>query len=298
VIAVAGGLGAAVCWAIATIVSSRSSRMIGASSVLGWVMLVGVLVALGPALAVRPDGVLDPAAAVLSIVSGLAYVGALYLNYRALRIGPIGIVAPITSAEGAIAALIAVVLGEPLELAAAIMLALIVVGVVLASTAPGIAAIGPAVRLSSSGSSAHHPYGSPRSGAGFAVGAACVFGIGLVASARSVTLGMPVLWLALFARLVGVLVIALPLIATRRIRLTRAAAPFVVVAGLCEVVGTSVYTIGAQHGIAVAAVMASQFATIATIAAYLLFGERLGRFQIMGVGLVVVGVAILTLMTA
>ena len=296
VIAVAGGLGAAVCWSIATIVSSRSSRMIGASSVLGWVMLIGALVAFGPAMLVRPDGDLDPVAVTLAIVSGFAYVGGLYLNYRALRIGPVGIAAPIASTEGAIAAVIAVILGEPLEMAAAFLLVLIVLGVVLASAAPGHTVA--AGSEHSSGPSVHHQFGSSRLGAGFAVGAACVFGIWLVASARSVSLGMPVLWLAVLARLVGVVAIALPLVATRRIRLTRPAAPLVIVAGLCEVVGTSVYTIGAQDGIAVAAVMASQFATIAAIAAYLLFGERLGRLQIAGVGLVVVCVAILSLITA
>ena len=39
--AILGGVGAAFCWAGATLCSSRSSREIGASSVLAWVMLVG-----------------------------------------------------------------------------------------------------------------------------------------------------------------------------------------------------------------------------------------------------------------
>ncbi|HTC86312.1 MAG TPA: hypothetical protein VK656_06385, partial [Candidatus Acidoferrum sp.] len=61
--------------------------------------------------------------------------------------------------------------------------------------------------------------------------------------------------------------------------ITRAEAPLVAVAGVGEVLGTSVYPIGAQAGIAVAAIVASQFATIATVGAYLLFGESLGRVQ-------------------
>lgn len=40
-VAILGGLGAALSWAIATLASSRSSRMIGPISVLGWVMAVG-----------------------------------------------------------------------------------------------------------------------------------------------------------------------------------------------------------------------------------------------------------------
>jgi len=44
-IAVIGGLGAAVLWATATLCSSRSSRMLGSRVVLGWIMIVGVVVA-------------------------------------------------------------------------------------------------------------------------------------------------------------------------------------------------------------------------------------------------------------
>ena len=67
--------------------------MIGPSSVLAWVMVVGVVVAFVPALLARPDGDLDPAAAALSVVAGLAYIGGLSLIYRALRIGPVTVAA-------------------------------------------------------------------------------------------------------------------------------------------------------------------------------------------------------------
>jgi len=40
-VAILGGLGAALSWAIATLASSRSSRLIGPISVLGWVMAIG-----------------------------------------------------------------------------------------------------------------------------------------------------------------------------------------------------------------------------------------------------------------
>ena len=39
--------------------------------------------------------------------------------------------------------------------------------------------------------------------------------------------------------------------------------------------------------------MGSQFAAIAAVAAFLLFGERLGRLQVAGVVLIVVGVTVL-----
>ena len=74
--------------------------------------------------------------------------------------------------------------------------------------------------------------------------------------------------------------------------------PLVIIAGVGEVLGTSVYTIGAQGGIAIAAIIASQFATLATVLAYFIFGERLGRLQMAGVGLVVVGVTALSALSA
>ena len=43
-IALAGGLGAAVCFAVSTLGSARSSRLIGAPTVVAWMMLVGLIV--------------------------------------------------------------------------------------------------------------------------------------------------------------------------------------------------------------------------------------------------------------
>jgi drug/metabolite transporter (DMT)-like permease len=61
-----------------------------------------------------------------------------------------------------------------------------------------------------------------------------------------------------------------------------------------EVAGFALFAFGARHGIAVAAVLSSQFAAIAAIAAYLLFRERLTPVQVAGVAVIVVGVGILS----
>jgi multidrug transporter EmrE-like cation transporter len=45
-------------------------------------------------------------------------------------------------------------------------------------------------------------------------------------------------------------------------------------------------------------VLASQFAAIAALGGYVLFGERLTRLQLVGVVLILVGVATLTALTA
>jgi drug/metabolite transporter (DMT)-like permease len=46
VIAVIGGLGAALAWATSTLCSSRSSRLVEPASVVAWVMIVGLIITL------------------------------------------------------------------------------------------------------------------------------------------------------------------------------------------------------------------------------------------------------------
>ena len=64
-IAIVGGLGAAILWATATVASSRSSRMIGSRVVLAWVMIVGTIVGLPIALATGVPTDVPPEAPVL-----------------------------------------------------------------------------------------------------------------------------------------------------------------------------------------------------------------------------------------
>jgi len=279
-IAVLAGLGAATAFATATLCSSRSTRMIGPTPALGWVMLVG-LVALLPALVFgeRPSGV-DRAELAWLVVGGLGNVGGLLLAYRGLRVGKVGIVAPIVSTEGAIAAVIAVLAGEALSAAVAATLAVIALGVVLSAI-----------------TGEDEPRGAGaadgRRAALYAVAAALAFGVSLYAIGR-VSAHLPLAWVLLPPRILGVVAVALPLLAAHRLLLTRPVLPLVVTAGLCEIAGFGLFAIGARHGIAVTAVLASQFAAIAALVAFLLFGERLASVQVAGVALILTGVAVLS----
>ena len=109
---------------------------------------------------------------------------------------------------------------------------------------------------------------------------------------------MPVAWVAVAARLVGVVAVTLPLIARRRFTVTRAALPLVVIAGTGEVFGSMLSAWGSRDSIAITAVLGSQFAAIAAVAAFILFGERLSRVQVIGVVLIVGGVTLLAAATA
>ena len=286
-VAILGGLGAALSWAIATLASSRSSRMIGPMSVLGWVMAVGLVAAIGPALLARPVP-LNAGDIVTLVVIGLSHNIGLLLVYAALSIGRVSIVAPIVATEGALAAVISIVLGESLAITTALLLAAIAVGVVLAA----------AERSADSPSAVAAPPSQNRRAIAFAIAAALTFSIGLVLSGRLGAQGVPPPWVMLVSRTVGVTMIVLPLVLTRRFRITRPAVPLVVVAGLLEVFGGAIYIIAASEGVAVAAVLSSQFAAIAALGGFVLFGERLQRLQLAGVVTIAIGVTLLAALQA
>src|SRR5205814_3725595 len=163
----------------------------------------------GIAITGVPSGLGANAAAWLA-VSGAGNIGGLLVVYAALRIERVGIVAPITSTEGAVAALIAAARGESIGGGTGAALAVIPVGVVLAS-------------IRSDNEDGRH---SAR-GAVLAIVAAGIFGTGIYAAGR-VSTEVPLTWALLPPRAIGVLVIALPLVLTSRIRLSRAALPLVV----------------------------------------------------------------------
>lgn len=278
-IAVAGGIGAALGFCATTLCYARLARMMGPYVVLSWVMLVGLAITV-PLVAITgvPEG-LDAAAAGWLALAGFGNVGGLLLTYRAFRSGKVAVIAPIVSTEGAIAAVISVVAGERLAVASGFTLALIVAGIVLASLGPDT------------------PEGDTRSDTitvvVLSVLAALAFGASLYAVGR-VGRELPIAWALLPARLVGVAVVALPLALTSRLWITRTALPFVLTGGICEVIGISAYTLGARHGLAVSAVLTSQFGALAALAGFFLFRERLTRLQVVGVTAIAFGVAVLS----
>jgi drug/metabolite transporter (DMT)-like permease len=278
VLAILGGIGAALAWTATTLCASRATRDVDAWSLLATVMTVGLVFALPPALISGVPSNLDRSSLGWLIAAGCANVGGLLLTYGALAVGKVGVVAPITSTEGAVAAVLAVLAGEQLGAGTAVALVIVTAGVALAAHT---SQADPELRR------------SDLRAVLLADGAALAFGLGLYSTAQaSETLG--VAWAALPPRIVGVLVIALPLLVTRRWHMVRRALPYAVAGGICEVLGFYAFILGARHGLAVAAVLASQFAALAAIAGYLLFRERLTRGQVAGVAAIVVGVSLLS----
>jgi drug/metabolite transporter (DMT)-like permease len=274
VLAILGGIGAALAWTATTLAASRATRFVDSWSLLASVMTFGLIITI-PAALLAGTPTLHGSNVGWLIAAGCANVAGLLLTYSALTVGKVGVVAPITSTEGAVAAAIAVLAGQQLSGGTVAAFVPIVIGVALAASTPG-------------GSRGVHLRSVVLAGL-----AALAFGLGLYAAGRNGQ-SLGVAWAVLPPRVVGVLVIALPLLVTRRWRLPRAAVPWAIVGGLCEVLGFASYAEGARHNLAIAAVLASQFAGIATVVSWLVFRERLTRVQALGVVGIVVGVTILS----
>ena len=275
------GLMTAVFFAAGTLASSRLVRMIGPLSAISGMMLVG-LVIITPMIFISgvPEK-LNATNAMWLIVGGLGNLSGLLLAYAAFRIGKVGVVAPILCTEGAIAATISGLAGESIAPIVIFLLLVIVGGVVLAAIAPDPVPV---------------ENEQPLKAALIATTGAIIFGIGLFATGN-ISGELPLEWILLPARIVTLICIAIPLLVLRKFRRTRPAAPLILLAGLAEIFGYAAYTSGAAQSVAITAVLASLFAPISAVAAYLLFREQLGRQQVIAVVVIVTGVVTLTLVS-
>lgn len=272
------GLATAAIFAASGLMYSRAVKVIGPWSAVAWSMVVGITIVIPlVAWAGIPDGLGTHAPGLLA--AGAGNVAGLALAGFAFRVGKVGIVAPIIATEGAISAVLAALTGQSIAPVIAFWLLLIVVGVMISAVAPDPEPL---------------RHERPVLAVVLSLLSAVAFGIGLF-SAGSVSDEVPIAWLLLSARAIGILVIVLPLVVTRNLRITRGTVPLVVGMGICEVAGTATFAIGAQYDIAVTSVLASQFAPIAAVMAYLLFRERLGRLQVTGVAVLVIAVTALSI---
>jgi len=283
-LAIVFGFGAALCWATALMGSARATRRIGPWATLAWVMLLGLGMTI-PILALSEPVVLNAGQIALLTLSGVGNILGLLCVYAAVRAGKVAVVAPIVSTEGALSAVIAVAFGEPVAAGAAVVLTVLVVGIILASTERSAdSPVELADRV------------TPRTVA-FALGAAVFFGVSLYASAR-IGADLPIAWAILPARLFGTTAFAIPLLLAGRLPFRRDAFPYVLVVAAAEVLGVASFAFAARDGIAVASVVASQFGAIAAVVSVVFFGERLGRVQAAGVAVIALGVAVLSALRA
>ncbi|WP_354643547.1 DMT family transporter [Kitasatospora camelliae] len=205
---------------------------------------------------------------------------ALLAFYRALALGPMGVVSPLATVGVAVPVGVGLALGERPGLVQAAGIVVAVLGVVLAGGPQrGGAAIGREALL-------------------LTLGAALAFGavLALVAHASS---GGGLLLTLCVQRLCNTVVgVALLLRAARRQPLAlgearRSLLPLTAV-GVADVAANGLYSAASHAGsVAVAAVLASLYPVVTALMARGLLGERLRRVQLVGAGLAVTGTLLL-----
>jgi drug/metabolite transporter (DMT)-like permease len=291
-LAVLGGLGAAVCWTVSALCASSASQAIGADSTLGWVMLIGLVLVIPPTAVLASPSGLSPAVLGLLAAAGATNVVGLLVEYVAFRRGKVGLVTAIASTEGMVAAVISAVAGARLSLTTGLLLGLVTLGVAVAAASPDADAPADEKRPAEGAADRASPRRRRLPWGVLAVSTALLFGVSLYTTGRAGE-QVSLLWTVVPARVFGSALVAAPLTARRRLRLTRRALPLVVAAGAAEVLGVLSYALGARHDLPVAAVLSAQFAALTAVAAYFIHGQRLSRRQLAGLAAVVAGVTLL-----
>ena len=272
----------AVAWGFADVIVTYLSRRGGFFRTLVFTQAVGVALLVIVALAV--DDLPGPSTVQLLALAGLAPVAVAAYGgfYKALELGPIAIVSPIASANGAVVVLLAViVLGESLSSLQALGCVLVLGFIVLAALEPKATA-----------------EAGNGSGIRLALVASAAFGGYLFALATfSEDLG----WLVpiLIARSMTVAILA-------SVAVTRpppAVGVFgrigvlgCVVAGMLDATGYLVFNRGAEIGeVAITSAAAASYPVIPILVGLLALRERVAWHQLVGVAGVLCGMVVLSL---
>jgi drug/metabolite transporter (DMT)-like permease len=280
VFTVVGGLLAAVCWAAAGLASSVAGRRVGPMLALGWVNLAAMLIVVTAALAI--DGIphdVPGTELVWVTVYGLALVGALAAAFKSMTLGPVGLVSPVISTEGAFATLLGLALGETVGGITGLALGVIVAGIVLS-----------AIDTDPLGGTMRSATAVNRKALSIGLASAVLFAVTLVAASRADTLG--VLWTIAVGRIAGVLLITVPVLARERLRRPVGAYRLLALNCAGDLLGFGLFIVATEDGVAVPAVLASQYATLVALFGYLVFKERLKPWQWAGVVLTIAGTAL------
>lgn len=269
------GIVAATVWGIAGVAGSLGARFVGPQRAIAWSMTLSMALAIPLALLSGLPGRIDVRTGLWILLVAACMLAGLVFVYAGVRFGSISVVAPISATYGGVGALISILAGEPATALALGAFALAVVGAVCAASS-GTAEPG-------------ERYGNHRMAALCGAGAALVWGLQLWAGGQ-IQEDLGPSWLVASARMIGVLVVALPLLVRRELGVPRRALPYLVVAGCGEVVGFTLFLVDSGYGIAQAAVLTGQYGTVAALIGVVFLKERLRGIQYVGLALIVVAI--------
>lgn len=271
-------LAASMSWGLADFLAGLKSRRLGVLVVLAWVEAVGLVVVLA-IIAATGEPLPDGRTALYAVIAGAAGVSALGAFYRALSVGTMSIVAPISASGVLLPVIVGLASGDTLTLLIGVGFAVTIAGVLLASREEVDELAG----------------GGPNRQAVVLALLAAV-GFGLYFTFSDIAADGSVLWLLAAGRLV-----ALPLILAL---VRRARAPLfppgadrwqLALIGCADLAATALYGLATIRGaLSVVSVIGSLYPVVTVLLARAVLDERLSRGQAVGVVLALSGVALVS----
>ena len=277
-VAAAFGIGAALCWGFADFLGGVRTKAL----TLALVLLVSQLTGLVAIAIVVAAGQLEAPSfgdVAPAIGAGIAQLVGIAALYRALAIGTMSVISPISaSGAAALPVIVGVATGERPEALQFVGMGAAFVGVVLATRAPE----------SSEGA------GASREALALSGLAAIGFGAFFIGMDAAVADSGPY-WSLLVARITACAVLGAVLLALRpRLSFNRSVLPSLALIGLLDVGANAFFALGTDTGLlSVVSVLASLYPVATVILARALLHERLVRIQAVGVVVALAGVALI-----
>jgi drug/metabolite transporter (DMT)-like permease len=278
VIAIVLGLGASLSWGVADFIGGMQSRRLPVVGVVLISQLAGLLLVV-TTVAVRGEPPPNGDWWIYAALSSVGGIVGLTAFYRALSIGAMGVVAPLSSTAAVIPLVVGIASGERPSALQAGGVALAVAGVALAAR--------------EASEEAHQSRAVAR-GAGLALVSAAGFGCFFVAIHRAST--ADVLWAVTVNRAVSVSVLGAVVLATGarlglRVRDIRTLA----VVGVLDIAANGMFALGSTKGlVSVVAVLSSLYPVVTVVLARVVLGERLHAVQRLGAAAALAGVVLIS----
>jgi uncharacterized membrane protein len=269
-------LAAACCWGVADFIGGLQSKRVAIPVVLamvegtGLVLVLLVVVATGEPF---PEG----RTVLLSLVGGVAGVLALGCFYRALAIGTMSIVAPISATGVALPVIVGVATGDSLSVLVSVGLAVTVTGVILASR---------------EADEEEQQAAAGRLSVALALLAAIGFGSYFVLSDAAAD--DSITWFLVLSRVIPVPAL-IAVAAWRRVpRPPPRSAVALVVGGTLDCGATGLYALANTKGaLSIVSVVGSLYPVATVVLARVVLGERIRPIQRLGVAAAIAGVAMI-----
>jgi drug/metabolite transporter (DMT)-like permease len=270
---------ASVSWGVADFLGGLKTRSLSLLVVLAASQLAGLL-AIIAVVAIRGAGPPDPRFIPFALAAGLAVAMGIGAFYRALAVGNMSVVAPISAVGSALPVIYGVLLGERPGSVQIIGIILAIVGVILAAREPP--------RPGESSSTV---------AAGATLAGVAALGFGLFLTTMHQASEDDAYWATLVQRITTMIIIG-AFVFARRPSFAPAGAHFtgLVAIGLLDVSAAVLFAVASSQGlVSLIAVTASMYPIATVILAHVVLKERLALSQRIGAGAAFAGVGLISL---